>query len=53
MISNGGTVLEIIKIYARCQVINIDQGSTEKSKEPLKTLLTYRSLEIKILLWGK
>jgi len=47
-ISIGDVVLEIIKPCARCQVINIDQSSAGKSKEPLKTLSTYRSLENKI-----
>ena len=46
--SNGNAILEIIKPCARCQVINIDQTSAEKSKEPLKTLSTYRSREKKI-----
>jgi len=47
-ITVGDTQLEIIKPCARCQVINIDQGTADKSKEPLKTLATYRKQENKI-----
>lgn len=34
--------VEVIKPCARCQVINVDQMSAEKYKEPLRTLLSYR-----------
>lgn len=38
-----------VKLCARCIVTTIDQQSGEKSKEPLKTLASYRSKDKKIL----
>ncbi len=35
----------IIKSCARCPVVTVDQSSGVKSKEPLKTLVTYRKKE--------
>lgn len=43
------TVFENIKPCARCQVINIDPITTSVSKEPTKTLATYRKQGNKIL----
>lgn len=44
----GTSAFESIKSCARCQMINLDQESATRSKEPLKTLHTYRSWENKI-----
>lgn len=41
-ITIGETKFRGVKRCARCQVITIDQESTVMSKEPLKTLSTYR-----------
>jgi uncharacterized protein YcbX len=38
----GNVVFRVIKKCARCHVINIDQQSGLATKEPLKTLSTYR-----------
>ncbi|MEH6307365.1 MOSC domain-containing protein [Olivibacter sp. CPCC 100613] len=38
-----------VKLCARCVMTTIDQQNAEKSKEPLKTLATYRSKDRKIL----
>jgi uncharacterized protein YcbX len=38
----GNVVFKVIKRCARCHVINIDQQSGQATKEPLKTLSTYR-----------
>jgi uncharacterized protein YcbX len=38
----GDVVFRVIKRCARCQVININQESGVATKEPLKTLSTYR-----------
>ena len=38
----GGASFMVIKACARCPVVTVDQSSGEKSKEPLKTLATYR-----------
>jgi len=37
-----------VKLCARCVITTIDQQTTEKAKEPLKTLSTYRSKNNKI-----
>ncbi len=47
-ITLGESTLEIIKPCARCQVVNINQSNGISSKEPLKTLATYRAIENKI-----
>lgn len=38
-----------IKPCARCQIINIDQSTAEQSKDPLKTLASYRKVDNKVL----
>jgi uncharacterized protein YcbX len=38
----GGAILQHVKPCVRCQVITIDQQSGVPSKEPLRTLATYR-----------
>ena len=40
--------LKAVKPCARCQVINIDQSTAEKSKEPLKMLSGYRQSDHKV-----
>lgn len=47
-ISIGGTQFLVVKPCARCQVITVDQKSGTKSKEPLKTLSSYRKINKKI-----
>ncbi len=47
--SLGGIEFMAVKPCARCQVITIDQASAEMSKEPLKTLATYRKSGNKVL----
>ncbi len=47
-LSFGKTNFRMIKPCARCQVTTIDQKTGERSKEPLKTLATYRQKENKI-----
>jgi len=47
-ISIGESQIEIIKPCARCQVVNVDQITGQKFKEPLKTLASYRKIENKI-----
>ena len=41
-ISIGDVNFQVIKPCARCQVITVNQSDGQKSKEPLKTLSTYR-----------
>lgn len=38
----GDVIFKVVKKCARCQVINIDQVTGKPSKEPLRTLATYR-----------
>lgn len=45
----GGVMFTGAKPCARCQVITIDQQTAVSSKEPLKTLATYRRSEHKVL----
>lgn len=45
----GGVTFTGVKPCARCQVITIDQKTTVSSKEPLKTLATYRRDGNKVL----
>lgn len=45
----GGSQLQVIKPCARCVMITIDQLSGERSKEPLRTLASYRKKRNKIL----
>ncbi len=47
--SLGGITFMAVKPCARCQVITIDQASAAMSKEPLKTLATYRRVGNKVL----
>ena len=44
----GNARFLVVKPCARCQVVTIDQNSGELSKEPLKTLSTYRRKENKV-----
>ena len=44
----GEATFQIVKPCARCQVTTINQQTSEKGKEPLKTLSTYRKVEHKI-----
>jgi hypothetical protein len=44
----GDVNFHVIKPCARCQVITIDQSTSERSKEPLKSLSTYRKKDKKI-----
>lgn len=41
----GGTEMAVVKPCARCLVTTIDKETLAKSKEPLKTLATYRTKE--------
>lgn len=47
-ISFNNLNFRIIKPCARCQVITINQQNAQMSKEPLKTLATYRKKENKV-----
>jgi hypothetical protein len=47
-ITIGNVNFHVIKPCARCQVVTVDQSSGLKSKEPLKTLSTYRKKDNKI-----
>jgi len=40
-----------IKLCGRCNIITIDQDNLARSKEPLKTLATYRSKKEKHIFW--
>ncbi|MGK6350318.1 MOSC domain-containing protein [Parapedobacter sp. DT-150] len=45
----GAVPFQGVKLCSRCVVTTIDQGNGQKSKEPLKTLATYRSKNKKIM----
>ncbi|WP_373520020.1 MOSC domain-containing protein [Aquiflexum sp.] len=45
----GDAVFKITKPCARCVMTTVDQTTGKKSKEPLKTLSTYREIEGKVL----
>ncbi len=45
----SGVTLIAAKRCVRCQVITIDQSTTLKSKEPMKTLAGYRAINKKVL----
>lgn len=45
----GETTFYVVKPCARCVVTTIDQQTAQKSKEPLKTLATYRSAGSKVM----
>lgn len=45
----GAAKFEVVKPCARCQITTIDQSTGEVSKEPLKTLSTYRRQGQKVL----
>ncbi len=45
----GEATFQVIKPCARCQVITIDQQTGAMSKEPTKTLATYRKIDNHIL----
>lgn len=47
-ISIGSSQIEIIKPCARCQVVNINQSTSDSSKHVLKALSTYRKVDNKI-----
>ncbi|MEL6132004.1 MAG: MOSC N-terminal beta barrel domain-containing protein [Bacteroidota bacterium] len=49
LVKIGEATLKGTKPCARCQVITIDQDSGESSKEPLRTLSTYRKEGNKVL----
>lgn len=48
-ISIGEVELMVVKPCARCQVTTIDQQTGTSSKEPLKTLATYRKQDGKVM----
>lgn len=45
VIQVGSARLQVIKPCARCIVVNIDQSSSTITKEPLKSLATYRMVD--------
>ena len=45
----GSVDFLVVKPCARCQVTTIDQATGETSKEPLKTLATYRKQDGKVM----
>jgi uncharacterized protein len=44
----GGIDFYGVKLCARCNIITIDQDTAEQSKEPTRTLATYRAKNNKI-----
>ena len=48
-IAVGEVEFQVVKPCARCQVTTIDQSSGIASKEPLKTLATYRKQDGKVM----
>lgn len=44
----GGVEFSVIKACARCPVVTVDQETAVRSKEPLKTLATYRKMDNKV-----
>ncbi len=48
-ISIGDVVFQVVKPCARCHVTTIDQKSGIQSKEPLKTLASYRKQDGKVM----
>jgi len=44
----GTVIFKVVKLCARCHVININQETGVDSKEPLKTLSTYRTEDNKV-----
>jgi uncharacterized protein len=48
LIRVGGILFEIAKPCARCTVTTVNQDTSERGKEPLKTLATFRQLDNKI-----
>jgi uncharacterized protein YcbX len=48
-ISIGEVEFMVVKPCARCQVTTIDQKTGAASKEPLKTLATYRKQDGKVM----
>ena len=45
----GGVEMALVKPCARCMVTTIDKDTLAKSKEPLKTLNTYRKQELGVI----
>jgi uncharacterized protein YcbX len=45
----GDARFQLVKPCARCMVITTDQNTGERSKEPLRTLATYRSIGNKVM----
>ena len=45
----GEVELKVVKPCARCQVITTDQNTGERSKEPLRTLSTFREVNNRVL----
>lgn len=45
----GAVDLRLVKPCGRCMIVTTDQNSGERSKEPLRTLATYRSRGAKVL----
>jgi len=45
----GGAILQVTKPCARCVFVNVDQVTAEVSKEPLKTLSTFRNWNGKVM----
>lgn len=45
----GGVDMALVKPCARCMVTTIDKDTLAKSKEPLKTLSTYRKQELGVI----
>ena len=48
MLQIGDLLVECVKPCARCQVVTIDQDTGVSSKEPMKTLATYRKKQSKV-----
>jgi uncharacterized protein YcbX len=45
----GGIVLDVVKPCARCVITTTDQDTTERGKEPLHTLASYRNVNGKVM----
>lgn len=45
----GGVHFQLVKACGRCMIVTTDQRTGERSKEPLRTMATYRSAGARIL----
>lgn len=45
----GGIVLDVVKPCARCVITTTDQDTTQRGKEPLRTLASYRTVNGKVM----